>query len=107
MKNYINEGKTLTYTATADIVSGQAVRVGTKIGVAVADIANGATGTLWMDGVFELPKKSADTVTVGAALYWDNSNGYLTTTSTDNTYAGYAVEAAGNGATKVKIRINR
>jgi len=107
MKNYINEGTTLKYTASANITSGTAVLVGTKIGVAVADIANGATGILMMDGVFELPKASSDTVAQGAALYWDNSNKQLTTSSSGNTYAGYAVEAAANGTTKVKIRINR
>ncbi len=107
MRNFIQTGERMDFTAGANIASGAAVRVGTKIGIATTDIANGQRGSLAMDGVFTLPKLGTDVVAQGAALYWDNTNSRLTLTATGNTYAGYAVAAAGSGATTVQIRINR
>ena len=39
--NYIQDGKVIEYTAGADISSGDVVVIGTLIGVALTDIANG------------------------------------------------------------------
>lgn len=107
MKNFIQEGDRLQYTAGADITSGSGVLVGVRLGVAATDIANGAVGILAMCGVFELPKLSTDVVAQGALLYWDNTNKRLTVTATSNTLAGYAFAAAGNGVATVNIHINR
>ena len=107
MKNYIQEGERIQYTAGADITSGQMVLVSKRLGVATADIANGDVGVLAMDGVYEIAKLSTDVVAQGDLLYWDNVNSRLTLTATSNTLAGYAHAAAGNGVTTVKIRINR
>jgi len=41
MKNYVQEGKTLTVTAPAAVVSGQYVTVGSIRGVAAYDAASG------------------------------------------------------------------
>lgn len=106
MKNFIQPGDHLDYTAAAAITSGSAVLIGTKIGVAVADMATGETGAVRVRGVFELPKLQSDNVTQGAALYWDNTNKRLTTTASGNTYAGYAAAAAGNTATVVRVHLN-
>lgn len=106
--NKIQDGKTIEYTndTGATITSGSVVLINKRIGVATADIADGAVGILEVEGVFLLPKTSSDTVTQGALLYWDNTNKTLTTTETDNTLAGYAFADAGNGTTTVKIKIN-
>lgn len=106
MKNYIQEGDRIQFTAGADIASGAGVLVGVKFGVATAAIANGAVGILAMEGVFTIPKLSTDVVAIGVALYWDDTNKCLTVTATGNTYAGYATAAAGNGATTVNICLN-
>lgn len=107
MKNYIKEGRRITITAGADITSGSGVLVGVRLGVACTDIANGTTGELAMEGVFNLPKLGTDVVAQGALLYWDNTNKRLTTTASGNTQAGFAFAAAGNGVTTVDIAINR
>ena len=92
MKNFIQPGDVLTVAApTGGVVSGDAAQT-VPVEVAVA-------------GVFEVPKKSTDTPAVGALLYWDSANSEMTTTATGNTKAGYAAEAAGSGATLVKIRL--
>jgi predicted RecA/RadA family phage recombinase len=103
--NYVQEGKTLNYTAGADITSGQFVLVGTIGGVAKTDIANGKTGAVHVCGVFSLPKASG-AVTQGAKLYWDDSESEVTTTATDNTLIGVAAAAAASGDSNVHVLLN-
>lgn len=105
-RNYVQPGEVMDYTAPAAITSGSAIKVGSRIGVALSDIASGATGPVQMSGVFSQPKLSTDVVTQGALLYWDDTNDRLTLTASGNTLAGYAFAAAGNGATTVAIKLN-
>ena len=104
--NYIQPGEVMDVTAGANLASGAGVLVGKRLGVALGALASGETGSVQVSGVWELPKLSTDVVTQGALLYWDDTNKRLTVTSTDNTLAGYAFAAAGNGATTVKIKLN-
>lgn len=104
-KNFIKEGKILDYTAGATITSGQFVLVGAIGGIAIADIANGDTGALQIEGVFSVPK-AAGAVTQGAKLYWDATNSVLTTTSSGNTIVGVAAAAAASGDASVQILLN-
>jgi predicted RecA/RadA family phage recombinase len=108
MKNYIQPGELLDYpnASGATIASGTGVLIGVRLGVAAGDIAIGATGQLRVKGVVSLPKLSTDTPAQGAALYWDNTNKRLTTTTTSNTLAGYAANAAASGDTTVNIALN-
>lgn len=103
---YITRGVVMDYLAGANIADGAVLVIGTKVGVALAAIANGATGSVQMAGVFELAKLGTDVVAQGAALYWDTANSRLTTTAAGNTLAGYAYAAAGNGAATVQIVLN-
>lgn len=103
--NYVQEGKTLNYTAGADITSGQFVLIGTIGGVAKTDIANGKTGAVHVCGVFSIPKASG-AVTQGAKLYWDASESEVTTTATDNTLIGVAAAAAASGDSNAQVLLN-
>jgi predicted RecA/RadA family phage recombinase len=103
--NYVQEGKTLNYTAGADITSGQFVLIGTIGGVAKTDIVSGKTGAVHVCGVFSLPKASG-AVTQGAKLYWDESESEVTTTATDNTLIGVAAAAAASGDSNVHVLLN-
>lgn len=103
---YVQPGEVMDYVAGANIASGQVVLVGVRVGVALAAIASGATGSLAMTGVHTIAKLSTDVVAQGAALYWDNTNSRLTTTASGNTLAGYAFAAAGNGVATVNIKLN-
>lgn len=106
MKNFVQPGALLNVTApSGGVVSGEVVLVNKLLGVAAFDAAENAEVTVAVEGVFEVPKKSTDTPGQGALLYWDATNGEMTTTATGNTKAGYAAEAAGSGATLVKIRL--
>ena len=106
MKNYIQKGEAITVPAPAVVASGDGVLVGALFGVANGAAASGADVTLSTVGVFELPKKSTDSITVGAAVYWDTSEGEVTVTATDNTFIGHAVAAAGNPSASVRVRLS-
>jgi len=79
-------------TSTA-IASGDVVVLGNEIGIAVSDIAVGATGVVERCGVHELAATSADAWADGAQLYWDAATEMLTDTAAANPLAGKAYEA--------------
>ncbi|MGE4193083.1 MAG: DUF2190 family protein [Pseudodesulfovibrio sp.] len=116
MKTFLREGTRMPYAngTGSTIKSGTMVLVGVRLGVAVADIANGDTGYLAMTGVHALPKATG-AITQGAAVYYDADGdplggtagtGALTTTATDNTLAGYAAKAAAEADTTVELALN-
>lgn len=106
MKNFVVQGITIDHAPAAARASGAATLIGTRIGVAKDDVAANATGVFLVQGVFTLPKLTTDAPAQGAALYWDNTNLRLTTTSAGNTLAGFAFAAAVNGDTTVQCAIN-
>lgn len=106
MKIAFSEGLTIDHAPAAARAAGAGTLIGTRIGVAVNDVALGVSGVFRVQGVFTLPKLTTDVVTQGALLYWDNTNLRLTLSSAGNTLAGYAYEAAGNGVTSVACKIN-
>lgn len=108
MKNMIAEGKSLSYTnaTEAAIAAGDLVVIGTRVGVAAVDIAIGATGTVAVSGVFEVPKEAPLVVAQGDLLYCDATSGELDKTSEAQTLAGYAYAAEVSAATTVKVVLN-
>jgi len=96
MRNYIGLGKHFPFVAAAAANSGQMVVVGAVFGVLQDTVAIGDTGVLVREGVFELPKTSAQAWTVGAKLYWDATNLVCTTTASGNTLIGAAYAVAVN-----------
>lgn len=102
-------GIVMDWLATAAIASGQVIPMASnKIGVALADIANGSTGSVQVAGVFELKKATASVFAQGTPVYWDavTNGGELTTTSAGNTPAGFAWAAAGAGVLLAQVCIN-
>lgn len=105
-RNFIQEGDILNLAAPYAVASGAGALIGSIFGVAMVDLANGATGSFAIEGVFALKKTSAQAWTVGAKVYWDNTAKEVTTTSTSNTLIGVAVEAAANPSATGKVRLN-
>ena len=108
MKNYVQPGSTLTLTAPYAVTSGDGLLVGSIFGVAAGDAASGATVEAALTGVFDLTKIGSQAWTVGAKVYWDDTNKRCTTVATDNTLIGVAVEAVAGGAgdTIGRVRLN-
>jgi predicted RecA/RadA family phage recombinase len=103
---FVQPGSVIDYTAGSNIASGAVVVMSTLVGVALAAIASGSSGSVQIDGVFQLNKLSTDVIAQGDNVYWDASPGEITTTSAGNTLAGKAVAAAGNGTTSVLVKLN-
>ncbi len=110
-RNYIQKGKVISFTASGAKTSGQVVVVGSIVGVAAGDVANGAAGELIVKGVVEIPAATAE-ITVGAPVYWDADgdpvggtagSGAATATATDNTLIGYAIAAKAAAGAKIKV----
>lgn len=105
MKNYIGEGETINVTAGADYSAGDMIAIGTKVGVCVNDIANGATGVAAMSGIYEVAKEGTDTPAQGGLAYHNATNNTATTTASTNKTIGIFWEAVASGVATVKVRL--
>jgi predicted RecA/RadA family phage recombinase len=103
-QNYIQPGDVIEITAGATITSGQMVKVGAIVGVALNSATSGQTVRVRLKGVFNLPK-AAGAITVGALVYLVEANGNLSTTASGNTAVGHAVKAAASGDATVEVRL--
>ena len=103
MKNFVQDGNTITVTAPAAVTSGQLVVVGSINGVASFDAASGADVEVTVEGVFDLPKVTTDVIAQGDKLYWDSGQAKLTKTAGTGSkpLVGVATATAGNGVTTV------
>jgi predicted RecA/RadA family phage recombinase len=111
---YKQEGKVIQHTASANIAAGQVVKIGNLLGVALVDIANGATGSVALEGVFTAPKVSGAVIGKGESLTWDVSassgagafddNAATPATGDVTGAAAVAWEAAGNGVTTMLVK---
>lgn len=106
MKNRTQDGETLTLAAPYDVASGAGMLVGSLFAVATSAALSGATVEACTEGVFVLTALSTDTASVGAKLYWDNTNKRLTTTSASNTLVGVATVAKTNGQTTATVYVD-
>ena len=105
-KNYVQEGATLNLSPSADVASGTGYLFGAALfGVALADVASGASGSFATQGVFELPKTSALAISVGDKLYWDATNKVVNKTAASQKCIGVAVTSAANPSATVLVRL--
>lgn len=104
---FIHKGKILDYTnnTAAAIAYGDVVLIGGRIGIAMEDITIGVTGSLSVEGVYELPADNTAAFAVGDAVYWDNAANQLTKTA--GTYkAGYVTEVKAQADAIARVKIN-
>jgi len=110
MKNEYQRGDIIDYTAGSNIASGAVVKMSHMIGIAVTDIANGATGAVQIEGVFEVPKVPGAVFAVGEKLLWDVSAGQFddaaaTPASGDVMGGVVAVKAGLNAETTALVKL--
>lgn len=103
---YLKPGDTMTITAGTTISSGDVVVVGKAFGVALTDIANGASGEIGLVGVYSLPKDTSLVISQGDRLFWDTSNTWLDKTATAQQGVGFAYTAALSADTTVMVRLD-
>lgn len=120
---YWQRGETIDYQndTTAAIEAGTIIALGSRIGVAAADIPAGELGEVNVDGVYKMPKAKNAVIAMGAAVEYDPSAGTVDVPSAVATQsdddeeepaappkvaAGYAVAAAAAADTEVLVKIN-
>jgi predicted RecA/RadA family phage recombinase len=110
MRNYIQDGDTITVAAPATVVSGDFVQLGRVRGVAVFSAASGAQVELKTTGVFRIPKLGSEAfATVGLPVYCvlsgDGVKTVTTASGTANVLVGINLEtsAAAPGTLLVKL----
>lgn len=94
-----------TNSTGSDIASGDVVVLGSgRVGVACGNIADGETGTVDVQGVFELPKDST-AFAMGASAAIDSGELTATGSGVTTIVNGWVFEAAGSAATTVKFKL--
>lgn len=106
MKNFLQNGNTLTLIAAVAILGGQGFQTGALFAVASSDAAAGAEVEGNTTGVYRLAAVPADVMTTGAKVYWDNTAKLVTTTVATNILIGCAVAAKAGAATTADVRLN-
>jgi len=104
---FFQKGDVIDYTnpGPTPIQYGDVVNLTTRIGVAGENIAVGATGSLHVAGVFELPAVNNTAFTVGQQLYWDPVAQNLTDVAQNNISAGWATEPKAQAVTTARVKI--
>jgi predicted RecA/RadA family phage recombinase len=82
------------------------VVVGALFGVASKTVAEGDTVAIATEGVFDLPKLASAVIAAGDKVSWDNTAKHVDVPGTGRYPIGTAIEAAGNGVTTVRVRLN-
>lgn len=67
---FLAEGEVFNHVASGAKTAGQVVLIGDRIGIALAAIADGATGALAVEGVFTIDKTTPEAYAQGDQLYW-------------------------------------
>lgn len=106
---FVQEGNAIDYTPAADVAVGDVVVVGDLVCVAKQAILANRLGSLATTGVFDLPKATGagTAITAGTKLYWDAVNKQATATAGSNKQAGYAVKAAADADTTVRVMLSQ
>lgn len=102
----IKTGETQQFTAGAAYTAGDVIQIngGRRVGVVCRDVASGATGEVYVTGIFEFTKTTG-ALTNGALAWWDDTNNYVNTSG--DFIAGTIVAAAASGDTTVLVDLNR
>jgi predicted RecA/RadA family phage recombinase len=105
---FVQDGKSIDITLDGDVNVGDVVPLGTlMVGVANTSGLTGEVISVTTEGVYTITATTADTVAIGAQLYFDETNRVVTTTATDNIKAGIAMSVkAGATAGVVDVKIN-
>lgn len=107
MKNFIQPGNMVTAIApVGGIVSGTGILIASLFGVAAYSAAAGEEVELATEGVFDLPKLSAQAWTAFSPVYWDATNFWCTTVVGSNKLIGVTMQIAANPSPIGRVRLN-
>lgn len=106
MQNFVQEGKTLTVIAPADLSSGDIFAVGELVGVAVTNAASGQKVAMSRVGVYTLPAKGINgngnsAIVAGDKLYYVSGDTPAVSKKSSGLFVGYALEGVASSQTGV------
>ena len=108
MKNFVQDGDTITLTPAAAVASGVGYLFGAGLfGVAANDVAISTPGEFVTEGVVTIGKTSALAIAVGDRLFWDSVGKVVNKTTTAQQCVGVAVAAASNPSSTVSMKIGQ
>ncbi|WP_146402485.1 DUF2190 family protein [Planctomycetes bacterium CA13] len=73
---FVKQGAAVDYTPTAGLVAGSVVVQGELVGITKHDIRAGVLGSVSVVGVFDVTKNPVISVSAGAKVHWDDTNGH-------------------------------
>lgn len=74
--------------------------VGSMLVIPGSTVAAGVVTTVFINGVWTMPKTTGIAWTAGMKLYWDNAAAKVTNVSAGNTYIGIALQIQASGDTE-------
>lgn len=106
MRNFVQEGKTLTLTPSANVAAGEGYLFGAALfGVAKQAVTSGKPGEFLVEGVVDIAKTSALAISVGDRVFWVPGSKVVNVTATSQVNVGVAVAAAANPSATVRIKL--
>lgn len=107
-KNFVQEGDDVlvTIAAAAGVKSGGGVLVGSLFGIAAKDAKQTETVIISTEGVFDMPKVSAEAWAVGDPIYWVAASSLVTNVAGVNQLIGVALEVEPNPSSSGRVRLN-
>lgn len=111
MKNYLAKGDVfngVTNGSGATVLAGGGILIGSLIGIALSDIANGASGPCAMVGIYSHAKDAGAGTggAQGSVVYWNNTSKKFTAVASGNTLVGKFAAACIDGDTSAQILLN-
>ena len=106
MRNFVQEGDTLTLTPGANVAAGVGFLFGTSLfGVASNDVLSGQPGEFITEGVVEIAKTSALAISTGTRVYWVPGSSVVNATASGQQCVGIAVADAANPSPTVNVKL--
>lgn len=106
MRNFVQEGRTLTLTPSANVAAGEGFLFGAALfGVAKQAVTSGQPGEFLVEGVVDIAKTSALAISVGDRVFWVPGSKVVNVTATSQVNVGVAVAAAANPSATVRIKL--
>jgi predicted RecA/RadA family phage recombinase len=103
--SYLYDGDRVYHTSGSDVPVGTVLLIGDTVSVADRPLVANVLGSVAVEGIFSMPK-AAEAISLGVVVYWDNTNGVITTTATNNKRAGKSASAAASGDATVHVNLN-
>jgi predicted RecA/RadA family phage recombinase len=106
MKNFLGEGKSLTFTADGTYGSGDGVVLTDRAGIAAHDAVSGEKLEVLVEGLVRYAKTSV-ALSVGEKLYYDDpdDNVQATADSGTNKPIGWAASDQASGDSEVDVKL--